>query len=128
MYRCCKALGGEENIQECLGYLEVAFEMGNPEVIYQKGCLSLNGDCVEQNESDAVKYFKLATVGGSSGAMLKLGRLYRSGNVVAKDKQKGLELSQKSANLNNLAAINRLVAMYNLRHSNRAQRQTFTEF
>lgn len=81
---------------------------------YELGIIYANGDGVEQNYQEAVKWLRLAAEQGSSAAQATLGGLYSVGDNVPQDYNEALKWSRLAADQGNPQAQTVLGVMYAL--------------
>ncbi|MEK9941367.1 MAG: sel1 repeat family protein, partial [Gammaproteobacteria bacterium] len=60
------------------------------------GFMYMEGDCVDQDDSRAVKWFEAAAAQGLEGAMVALAQLVEQGRGVEKDEERAKALYKKA--------------------------------
>ncbi len=80
-------------------YLRIrrAAEKGHVMAQLQLGLFYYNGECVDKDMTEAIKWFRKAAEQGNAMAQCLMGELYCAGNGIAKDMSKGMKWLHKSA-------------------------------
>ena len=95
---------GENVFAGCVSYHRKKAEQGDAEAQYFMGAYYYYGEGVEQDYTEAVKWFTLAAEKGVANAKYDLGRCYFIGSGVAEDKKKALELLEQASAQGHVAA------------------------
>jgi len=72
-------------------------EAGNPDAQYSLGCVYYDGDGVEQDYDEALKWYRLAAAQNHNSGLCDVGFCYRNGHGVEQDYAKALPYYQKAA-------------------------------
>lgn len=92
--------------------LERAKNKGNADDQYAVGLMLLQGDGLQQNYGEAIKWFQAAAKQGHTGAEVNLGMLYKSGRGVLQDFSSAAHWLQKAAAKGNPEAEYHLASLY----------------
>jgi TPR repeat protein len=89
-----------------------AAEQGHVEAQDTLGFMYRNGNCVPQNDAEAVKWHRMAAEQGHPGSQESLGIMYRDGEGVPKNAVEAVKLFQSAAEHGRLKSKNYLGMMY----------------
>lgn len=101
---------GQIDTRSAVDYREaiVRADSGDGEAQFELGFKYNNGDGIQQNHSEALKWYSLAASSDHAGALNNLAVMFSNGEGVSRNSQKAAELYTKSADFGSA------VAMYNL--------------
>ncbi len=104
---------------EAVKWYRKAVEAGNADAMYRLGEAYEDGEGVEEDEAEAVKWYREAVKGyrkaaeaGNADAMNSLGEAYRDGKGVEEDEAEAVEWYRKAAEAGNADAMNSLGDAY----------------
>ena len=92
-------------------YMELA-KKGDATAMFNLGNCYKNGEGVEKNYEEAVKWYKKAAEKGNATAMCNLGNCYYNGNGVEKNDEEAVKWYKKAAEEGNARAMNNLGNCY----------------
>ena len=75
-------------------------EAGNPDAQYDLGCVYYDGDGVERNYDEALKWYRVAAAQNHNSGLCDVGFCYRNGHGVEQDYAKAIEAFERAMELN----------------------------
>ena len=90
----------------------IAAENGNYNAAFYVAFSYANGNGIDKNYAESVKWYKIAANNGSSSAMNNLAVLYENGQGVEKNEEKAFSLYLKAAEAGGLMAANNVSVCY----------------
>lgn len=99
---------------ETLAQMRAQAEQGDAEMMANLGLLYWQGESVEANPEEGLKWFHKAAEAGNANAQMMLGQLYGEGNGVEKDQAKAAEWTRKAAEQGQPFAAEQLAEMYSV--------------
>jgi uncharacterized caspase-like protein len=91
-----------------------AAETGNTSAMIQLASLYLEGQGVQRDTNEALRWYQAAADVGDAQATFLIGRVYERGTGVARDLPKAVEWYRRAADLGSADAMNNLGVMYSL--------------
>lgn len=99
-------IGVPKDYAIAIAWYRRAAEAGNAYAMRNLGIIYRDGLGVSANDADAIAWFRKASELGDADALAYLGRIYLYGGAgIQKDYSKGLEMSQKSADMGSLIGM-----------------------
>ncbi len=105
-------ISDERNLEQKIDRLKEKAVEGNAEAQYKLGLAYCNGEDVEKDHAEAVKWFTKAAEQGHAQAQFSLGVCYYNGEGVEKDISQAVKLFTKSAEQGNAEAMCKLGVCY----------------
>ena len=102
---------GDENIFACIEHKKAADQV-DANVLYDRGCMYLEGRGVPQDYQKAYEYFKKAADQGDVRALFQMGHMYDDGYGVTQNYQKAYAYYKKAADSGNMTAQINLGVLY----------------
>ena len=104
--------GCEVDHQTSFMWFKRSVDAGNPTAYCFVGLCYQDGEGVEKNIQEAIKYYNLAAENGDTDAMEKLGGIYFAGEGVPKDEEKSATWYKKAADSGSGFACSMLATFY----------------
>ena len=101
-----------DELPDDVGALTQLVEKGNVEAMYKLGNLYYEGEGVNQNYEEAVKYFRMAANKGDADALDMLGDCYKNGEGVPQNYEEAVKYYKLAAEKKNKYSLNSLGLCY----------------
>ena len=92
--------------------IEKSLKKENPEAMYKRGVMYLNGEGIPKSINKALIWLKRAAENGNDSAYLTLGNIYFYGRSVVKDRNQAFKYYSSAAEMENLTAMGLLGKCY----------------
>ena len=108
----CETFIVAEKYQQAFPACKRAAEQGHAEAQYNLGVMYQNGEGVQEDKREAVKWYRKSAEQGFANAQYNLGWMYSKGEGVEEDKREAVKWYRKSAEQGIAEAQNNLGVMY----------------
>ena len=108
----CETFIVAEKYQQAFPACKRAAEQGHAEAQYNLGVMYQNGEGVQEDKREAVKWYRKSAEQGFARAQYNLGSMYYNGEGVEEDKREAMKWYRKSAEQGHAVAQYNLGVMY----------------